>query len=279
MEDIHASLSSLPPSEQCQYLLSCLSSAYTRQLSSERKAEHWRQHCTKVKQRLKRLSADIASLQNDMDEGAGSQQPQHPQHTHMNGKEEKQYNGHTHHNNTHTQHQQQQQHSLATSQPPSHASDSADELTFNDFNDYSTLLAATEAKLDVERRQKQSQQPQHSTSLSSSTAQHTHATLTTSSPYYHHDHTLTEAGKQLVRTILQLVSPSRTLDQPRLQQLCERLGRVTAGDDEDGDVWWIWQSQASEGEDGEQCMGQVEMEQLYTQEWDLTEDAKRLGLA
>ena len=43
-------------------------------------------------------------------------------------------------------------------------------------------------------------------------------------------------------------------------------------------MWWVWQSYASEGEDGEQGMGQAEMEQLYEQEWDVDKDAKRLGL-
>ena len=268
MEAVQASLSSLPASEQAPYLLSLLSSAYQQRQLDERLAEHWRRQCGKVRQRLSGLRVEMDRLHDELantdGDEADSEQPD------TNGKEEKQYG--------HLLPPPLQPAPSRTNGQLLHAADGETEAAFEGFSDYSTLLAATEAKLEVERRQGQSQQRQH-LSLSASATAHVPATVSSSS-HYHHDRTLTTAGKQLVRSILSLASPTRSLDLPALQRLCERVGRsaaASAGDD-DGDVWWVWQSYASEGEDGEQGMGQAEMEQLYEQEWDVDEDGRRLGL-
>ena len=271
MDGIQASLAHLPAGQQQSHLLACLLSTFEQQLQAERRAEQWRQRCEKLQQRLRGLRADIDELLDDGHDGDG--QP------HTNGKEERRPNGHQ----PLQQQQQPPQHGRHTTsggsttftQEPLHQ---ADDGTFNGFSDYSTLIAATEARLDVERRQRQTQ-PQP-TALSASATAHSSATLT-SSPHYHHDHTLTGAGKQLVRSIVSLVSASGCLDLSQLQRLCERVGRASAAaaaSEDDGDVWWVWQSYVSEGDDGEQSIGQADMEQLYEQDWNVDDDAKRLGL-
>ena len=259
MDAVQASLSSLPRTLHTQHLLSCLLSACEQQLLAERRAEQWKQKCDKVRQRLRGLRAEIDELHADMEEPT----------PHMNGAEEKQSS---------IDRPQPSQPSPATSLPSQHLLDSTIDSTFDGFGDYSSLLAATEARLEVARRQRQSQQPP----VPAAATLHTSASVC-SSPYYHHDHTLTGAGKQLVRSILQLASPTGDIDLSQLQRLCERLGRtsatvVAAGSDDDGDVWWLWQSYVSEDEDGGQSMRQAEMEQLYEQEWNVGEDARRLGL-
>ena len=280
LDDVRASLSSLPPSQHSAHLLSRLLSAYEGQLIKEREAEQWKQRCGSMRQRLKGVRAEIDNLllHDDETEGPLGAAQSH----YANGKEEKekQSNGHQQHHHQQQPHRQQHSSALtATTAPSQRPPDTAAEFAFNGFGDYATLLAATEAKLEVERKQQ--------LSLPASTASHSlarPATPAASSPYYHHDRTLTELGKQLIRSILTLSSPTRILDLTQLQRLCERVGRAAAaagagvGADDDGDVWWVWQSYATEGEDGEQGMGQAKMEQLYEQEWNLDEDAQHLGL-
>ena len=261
LEEVQATLSSLPPSQLVPHLLAHLQTAYQQQLASEHQAAQRTQQRDKIQQRLARLRAEIDELRDELEDGTDAQPP------HANGKEEK-YNGH------HTQLQPRARHSQASSTSLSPApADGAVEPSFHSmFSDYSTLLAVTEARLEVERRQRQSQQPPPQPSLSAPS---------TASIHYQHDHTLTGAGKQLVRSILSLASTAGSLDLAQLQRLCERTGRTAAvaGADDEGDVWWLWQSYASEGEDGEQGIGQAELEQLYEREWDIDEDAQRLGLA
>ena len=280
LDDVRASLSSLPSSQHSAHLLSRLLSAYEGQLIKEREAEQWKQRCGSMRQQLKGVRAQIDNLLHD-DETEGPLGAAQPHYANGNEEKEKQSNGHLQHHHQQQPHRQQHSSALtATTAPPQPPPDTAVEFAFNGFGDYATLLAATEAKLEVERKQQQ-------LSLPASTASHSlalPAMAAASSPYYHHDRTLTELGKQLIRSILTLSSPTRILDLTQLQRLCERVGRAAAaagagvGADDDGDVWWVWQSYASEGEDGEQGMGQAEMEQLYEHEWNLDEDAQHLGL-
>ena len=166
--------------------------------------------------------------------------------------------------------------------------------SLSDWSDFSSLLSSTEAQLEVERRQRERTQPP-STLLPATSHFPSSLSLsaTVSSPYYHHDRTLTGAGKAVVRSILHLFASSAAspMSLPQLQALTERVGRGGTRDgagnggeggmveeDDSGDVWWVWQSHASEDEAGQVGMTEEDLQRVYGQEWDLDEDAKKLRL-
>jgi hypothetical protein len=298
LEEVRAQLSALSPSLHSDFLLSQLHSAYSAQLRSNREAEHWqatslqqrhrgeemRSKCQKVQQRLQRflaeaddLQADVWNLQAGLTglEGEGNN-------VRLNGKDEKEPNGHLHPR----PHPSQRSTTSSLSSRP-RVPDSGP--TFSALSDFSTLLAATEAQLEVERRQRERTQPStSSTDIPPSFIPSHTLPLSLSapvpSPYYHHDRTLTAAGKRVVRSLFVLFasSPSSTsLSFPQLQALSERVGRgesASGSSDDSGDLWWVWQSHASEDEGGEMGLTEEDLQSLYEQEWNLDEDAAKMHI-
>ena len=298
LEAVQIELTSLSPSLHSDFLLTQLHSAYSAEVEARHEAQHWRAvseqqqrrtaemapKCQRMKQRLSRLLDDSAALKEDLRslqvdlQGEGGAA--------VNGKEEKQPNGYSH--------PRAEAFSFASDgeSAPSPALTLSAEAAgaaspFSDWSDFSSLLAATEAQLEVERRQRERTQ----SSTAASAPPHFPSTLSLSSPassaYYHHDHSLTPAGRAVVHSVFRLFAsaPTQALSLPQLQALAERVGRGVDGavgggaqDDDSGDVWWVWQSHASEDEAGGMGMTEEDLQSVYEQEWDLHEDAQQLQL-
>ena len=300
MEDVQAALSALAPAQQVDFLLSRLHSAFSAQLRSEREAQRWQAtsleqtqraidsvaRSQKLQQRLGRLVEEAAGLKEDVRglhlSVAGMAEVGDVSAAHLNGKEEKQSNGHRPHT--------ARERPLHSTAAPSDSSDLPFIAEFPaSLSDFTTLLASTEAQLEVERRERERQQTSSpSPSTQPFPSSFLSLTAAASSPYYHLDRTLTAAGKGLVRSIFLLFttsasSSSSSMSLQQLQALSERLGRGgAAGGSEDGDdggdVWWLWQSHASEDEGGGMGLTEEDLQAVYVSEWDLDEDAKRLHI-
>ena len=287
LSSLEHSLSPLPLSQQRELLLSALRSSYQQQLQLQREAERCQRVSEKQRQLTARLSSRCGGLQQRLtvllDEGAGLRDELRLLQAEadagwdegVNGKQEKQQNGRPH------APQPGGKQAAAASSQPDHF------LAFNDLSDFSSLLASTEAKLAVERRQREQQSGQSAFSPSAAAA-----LPPASSVYYHHDHTLTAEGKAVVRSILMLFSPSAaghsappSLSFSQLQQLVRRVGRGDAegggggAGDDGGELWWLWQSGASETDSGEMRMNEEELQAVYEQDWDLESDARKLRIA
>ena len=300
IEGVQAELSTLPPSQQVDFLLQQLHSSYTTQRRSQRETERWQassleqtkratdavSRCQKVQQRIDRVVHEAAALKEDM-RGlqltvAGMEEGEDAS-ARLNGKEEKEPNGHGPHTAWHRPRPPASPDSLMTAlgQPSSSAQ--------SPLSDFSTLLATTEAQLEVERRERERQQPPSATSSSTQlfSSSSPSRPAAASSPYYHHDHALTAAGKGVVRSIFLLfaspASSSSSMSLQQLQALSERVGRGgaaagAADGDDGGDVWWLWQSHASEDEGGGMGLTEEDLQAVYASEWDLDEDAKKLHI-
>ena len=301
MEAVQNALPTLSLPEQVDFLLSSLYSAHHAQLQTQcekqrsqassakaqLRATETAAACRRMQQRVTRLLSDAADLQADVSgiEAAVLTPPGNDGGAAQNGKEEKQQNGHS---RPHSQPHPSSSHSSA---PRAGDADlhpmAVDEWAQRSsaLSDFATLLATTEAQLAVERREREAQStaaPSAFPPPSSSSSQYWSASAP--SPYYHHDHTLTAAGKAVVHSIFLVFAHagSGSLSLPQLQALCERAGRdqsggdVDGGGDDGGDVWWVWQSHASEDEAGAMGMSEADLQAVYEQEWDLNQDATML---
>ena len=273
LEAVQAELTSLSPSLHSDFLLTQLHSAYSAEAEARHEAQQWQAvseqqqrragemaaKCQRMRQRLSRLLDDSSALKEDLRslqvdlQGEGD--------AGLDGKEEKQPNGHS------RPHAEPLSFASEVDSAPPSALRSDAQLAggasaFSDWSDFSSLLAATEAHLEVERRERERTQPTTAASAPPLFPSTLSLSSPASSPYYHHDRSLTHVGKAVVHSIFRLVvsAPQHALSLPQLQALAERVGRGGDGaeeaggqDDNSGDVWWVWQSHASEDEAGGAC--------------------------